>query len=134
MVKKASPFAHVSKIYERNSTYEDDGAYVQYIINKELSKNGIVAGFINHVQQYQLPNHIHFKLMNYMMGGVPRPGFKEFPWIWKKKEEHSDEIEVIAKYYEESISNAKDYYEILIVSKEGKEHIKWLMDVYGKNN
>lgn len=134
MTKKPTPFTHVSDIYKRGAVFRGNDGYAQYIINKELSKNGDVISLVNHAQQFKLSNEHHFKVMNSMYPHSRRPGFKEFPWIWKKASGNDEEIEVIAKYYDESIANATDYHKILLQSKDGKKHIKWLMDIHGKSN
>lgn len=135
MTKPPTPFTHVANLYKRGASYEGDVGYVQYIINKELSKNGGLIELVNYIQAYSLPNEIHFKLLNEFYGGTRRPGFKAFPWIWKKPANKiQDEVEIIAKYYGESIAHATDYHTILSMSDEGKEHIKWLMSIHGRDN
>jgi hypothetical protein len=124
----------VSDIYKRGAPFSGDEGYAQFIVNKELSKNGSMIDLVNAVQQYTLPNDIHFKLMNAFYPSTRRPGFKAFPWIWKGKQENKEEIELIAKYYKESTSNAETYYEILMQSDEGKEFVKWLRSIYGLDN
>lgn len=132
--KATTPFDHVKDIYQGNS-YKGDTGYAQYIINKELSKKGELIELINHIQQYTLPNKIHFRIVQEFFRHTKRPGFKAFPWIWKKKKASNKEIlEVIAKYYRESISNAEDCHDILSQTNEGKEHLQWLRNVYGLEN
>ena len=134
MAKKSTPFSHVTDIYKRGTTFSGDEGYAQFIVNKELSKNGDMIELVNIVQQYTMSNEIHFRLMNAFYPGTKRPGFKAFPWIWKGKKDNKVEVELIAKYYNESIDNASDYYEILIQSEEGCEFIKWLHSIYGLDN
>ena len=63
MKKKPSPFTHVGSIYKSKGKFGGDEGYSQYVINKELSKNGDLVDFVNLVQQYTLSNELHFKLM-----------------------------------------------------------------------
>lgn len=135
MTKPPTPFTHVAELYKRRSSYRGDDGYAQYIINKELSKNGPLIELVNYIQAYPLPNDIHFRLLNEFYGGSRRPGFKAFPWIWKKSTKKiQDEVDVIAQYYDESKDHALEYHEILSKSKEGKEHIKWLLSIHGRDN
>ena len=134
MSKKPTPFSHVNDIYNRNSTFQGDDGYAQFIVNKELSKNGELIDLVNVVQQYTLDNKSHFKVMNSLFPYSNRPGFKSFPWIWKGSQKVDPIIEVIAKHYNESIENSKDYYKILKSTKEGKKQIKYLERVYGLKN
>ena len=134
MKKKPSPFTHVGSIYKSKEKFGGNEVYSQYVINKELSKNGELIDFVNLVQQYTLSNGLHFKVMQSLFPHSNRPGFKQFPWIWKGSSKVNKEVEVVAKYYEESLDNAETYYEILKSSSEGKEKIKWLKRVYGLEN
>ena len=134
MKKKPSPFTHVGTIYKSKGKFGGDEGYSQYVINKELSKNGDLVDFVNLVQQYTLSNELHFKLMQSLFSYSNRPGFKQFPWIWKGSQKVNKEVEVISKHYEESLDNAEKYYEILKSSPKGKEKLKWLKRVYGLEN
>lgn len=134
MSKKTGPFDHVNEIYKSNGQFAGDDGYAQYIINKELSKNGELIEVVNEAQKYwdpAIPNELHFKLMNSIYPYSRRPGFKEFPWIWKGSQKAAPEVLGCAKYYDESIENAKTMVEILGQTKEGKKHLKWLAEVYG---
>ena len=131
---KLSPFTHVSGIYKSKGKFGGDEGYSQYVINKELSKNGDLVDFVNLVQQYTLSNELHFKLMQSLFSYSNRPGFKQFPWIWKGSQKVNKEVEVISKHYEESLDNAERYYEILKSTSEGKKKLKWLKRVYGLEN
>ena len=137
MAKKPTPFTHVSDIYKTKSTFRGDEGYSQYVINKELSKNGEAIDLVNLVQTYWSPpldNNLHFKVMNSLFPYSRRPGFKQFPWIWKGSKKVEPIIEVISKHVNESIENSKSYYEILKSTKEGKKQIKYLEKVYGLKN
>jgi hypothetical protein len=132
---KLTPFNHVDLIYKGNSfSFGGDDGYSQYVINKELSKNGELIDIVNLVQQYQLENKFHFKVMNTVAPSTRRPGFKQFPWIWKGSTKVDDIIKIISIHFSESIENSKTYYEILSSSKEGKEKLKWLSKLYGLEN
>ena len=122
MKKKPSPFTHVGTIYKSKGKFGGDEGYSQYVINKELSKNGDLVEFVNLVQQYPLSNELHFKLMQSLFSYSKRPGFKQFPWIWKGSSKVNKEVEVIANYYEESLDNAEKYYEILLIQKYTNLH------------
>ena len=63
-----------------------------------------------------------------------RPGFKQFPWIWKGSQKVNKEVEVIAKHYEESLDNAEKYYEILKSSTKGKEKLKCCLSINDYNH
>tara|TARA_S200002703_G_C3802764_1_gene248231 strand:- start:725 stop:1141 length:417 start_codon:yes stop_codon:yes gene_type:complete len=137
MTKKPTPFTHVNDIYNRSSQFKGDEGYSQYVINKELSKNGELIDLVNVVQQYYSPsldNKLHFKVMNSLFPYSKRPGFKSFPWIWKGSKKVDPIIEVIAKHFDESIKNSKVYYEILKSSREGKKQLKYLENIYGLTN
>jgi len=134
MTKKPTPFTHVNDIYNRSSQFNGDEGYAQFIINKELSKNGEAIDLVNVVQQYTLSNECHFKVMNSLFPYTKRPGFKQFPWIWKGSQKVEPIIEVISKHFNESIENSKTYYEILKGSKEGKKQLEYLENIYGLKN
>lgn len=129
--KKPSPFTHVNEIYKTNGQFMGDDGYVQYIINKELSKNGELIEVVNELQKYKLPNKIHFKVANDFYPHSTRPGFNRFPWIWKGSSDADPEVIGVSKYYEESIENSKVYVEIFKQTNEGKKYIKRLAKVYG---
>ena len=131
MSKKPTPFSHVNEIYKSNGKLDSDEGYAQFIVNKELSKNGELIEVVNEVQQYSLPKNLHFKVMNYFYPYSTRPGFKKFPWIWKGSMKPDPEVVGVSKYYDESIENSKVYVEIFKQTKEGKDHLKWLAKVYG---
>jgi hypothetical protein len=57
MTKKPTPFTHVNDIYSRSSQFKGDEGYSQYVINKELSKNGELIDLVNVVQQYYFYSH-----------------------------------------------------------------------------
>jgi hypothetical protein len=132
--KKPSPFSHVSEIYKQGGLFSGDEGYSQFVINKELSKNGSLIEFVNSIQHYDLKNEFHFKLVNWMYPLTRRPGFKAFPWIWKGSIKPNEDVTVIAKHFDESIENAKTYHQILNGSKEGKKQIKRLREIYGLEN
>lgn len=132
--KGPSPFTHVGEIYKTNGQYLGDEGYAQYIVNKELSKNGELIEVVNELQKYTLPNELHFKVANSFYPLSRRPGFSKFPWIWKGKEKADPEVVGVSKYYEESIENSKVLSEILKKTKEGRKHLKWLAKVYGGKN
>lgn len=132
--KTPTPFSHVTQIYKKNGEFKGGEGYVQFIINKELSKNGELIEVVNEAQRFwdpAIPNELHFKLMNGFYPYSRRPGFKQFPWIWKGSTKADPEVVGCAKYYEESIENAKVMVDILKQSKDGKKHLKWLAEVYG---
>ena len=134
VTKKPTPFTHVDNIYNTNAVFSGDDGYAQFIINKELSKNGEVIDLVNTAQQYTLNNECHFKVMNSLFPYTRRPGFKQFPWIWKGSQKVEPIIMVIAKHFNESIKNSKVYYEILNRSKEGKKQLDYLESIYGLKN
>ena len=134
MKKKPSPFTHVGTIYKSKGKFGGDEGYSQYVINKELSKHGELIDFVNLVQRYTWNNKLHFKVMQSLVSYSNRPGFKQFPWIWKGSNKVNKEVEIISKYYEESLDNAEQYYGILKSSPEGKKKLKWLKRVYGLEN
>lgn len=130
MAKKTGPFDHVKQIYNGGPFLGDEG-YATYIINKELSKNGELCELVNEFQQYTLPNEIHHKVMSGFFPYSQRPGFNAFPWIWKGSQKAEPEVVAVAKYYEESIDNAEVMVEILSQTKDGKKHLKYLVEIYG---
>ncbi len=131
MSKKPTPFTHVNEIYKVGGSFKGDEGYAQYIINKELSKNGMLVELVNEIQQHTLTNNVHFKMMNGFFPYSRRPGFKQFPWIWKGSEKPTPEVLGVARYYEESLDNARVLTQILEQSKEGKKQLKHLAKVYG---
>lgn len=125
-----SPFDRVADIYKKDSSFSDDG-YVQFIINKELSKNPELVGLVANLSKYNLPNRVHFKYLNSYAKLKRKPPYNQFPWIWKKNKEVDENVSLLARHLEESIQNCTEYYSILNQSSEGKSYIKQLRAMYG---
>jgi hypothetical protein len=129
----STPFKRVDDIYKAGSKFNDEG-FVPFIINKELSKNPVLLPLVNELQQYTLPPEILFRVLNAFAPHTRRPGFREFPWIWKGKETVSADTKIVANLYNESRTNAQDYIEVLEQTDDGKRHLEWLRTVYGTKN
>ena len=129
----STPFKRVDDVYRVRAPWNPTG-YVLFIINKELSKNPALLDLVNEMQKYNVPPEMHFRVFNAFAPKTRRPGFREFPWIWKGKEAVSEDVEIVAKHYNESSDNAKDYIRVLEQTLEGKGHLEWLRTVYGKKN
>ena len=134
-MSKMTPFDHVKKIYTSGATFTTDEGYVQYIINKELSKNPGLIELVNYVQQFQLSNKLHFKILNEFASNTSPPKYNQFPWIWTKSSKEDDTINALAKHLEIGIEEARDNYKILLLTEEGKDYILYIQRSYGlKNN
>lgn len=133
-MKKLTPFDHVKEIYKKNGEFLGDEGYVQYIINKELSKNPALLTIINWSQKHSLTNKAHFKMMNEFASLTPRPSYNKFPWIWKSENSVDKDVETLSRHYNESMVNAKEYLELLKLSNDGIDHLNWIRRIYGVDN
>jgi hypothetical protein len=105
-----SPFDHIKAIDEKTEyTFNPDESYSQYVINRGLSFNIDTIFFVHELNKYRrvrLSDKMHY---DFLFFGIPKK--KRYgKWI---KQDKTERIDVICKYYECSIERAKEYLGIL---------------------
>ena len=128
---KLSPFDFINAInnskrdlfVDDNGVFVDhsDSEYVKFIINRQFSYFADTIMFANaaNINLNNVPNHSHFDFYRF---GIPRS--KRF-CKWSKKT-ITDQVTMIAKYYNVSLEKAEQYIKIL--SKDQIETITRITD------
>ena len=132
-------FDHLNQIFEKQKiTYFDEleesdrKTYNVYMINRFISMNVDYLPVVNALQQYwdQIgPRE------SYIFYSQSLPAKKQFNKYIKSTKEASDYeqwvLDLVAKHYSVSLSEAEDYLRIYYGSPSGKEDLKNLLMGYG---
>ena len=136
VVKKKSLFDHITQITSvQNPNYwdeisdEDKKSWSNYMVNRFLSMKTDWIELVNELQKYNLKPKELYKLYTNIL-----PKKKEWLRYVKGKKTMKYQrwlLEIVAKYYESSISEAHDYLEIYYSSEQGKADLKSILQKYG---
>ena len=112
-------------------TDSDWKSYNVYMVNKWLSMNSDVTEIINFTQKYySLDRKIHYKMLSDIL-----PKQKIFSKYIKGKKLDKYNVELvmlIAKHYEVSKSEAKEYIDIFRYTADGISNLTQVVEQYGK--
>jgi predicted component of type VI protein secretion system len=119
VTKNKGLFDHITHITQRQTKGYWDSLnetekkqWSNYMIHRFLSMKMDYVEVVNELQRYNL------KPKEYVKG---KKTMKYQTWL----------LEIVAKYYESSISEAHDYLEIYYSSEQGKADLKSILQKYG---
>ena len=135
-MKTKSLFDHITHITQRQTKnyFEDINdadrkTWSNYMVNRFLSMNSNWTDFVNEIQKYKLKPKDLYRLYIEIL-----PKSKQWLRYTKGKKTMKYQrwlLEIVAKYYESSISEAYDYLEIYYSSEQGKADLKSILQKYG---
>ena len=135
-MKTKSLFDHITHITQRQTKnyFEDINdadrkTWSNYMVNRFLSMNSNWTDLVNEIQKYKLKPKDLYRLYIEIL-----PKSKQWLRYTKGKKTMKYQkwlLELVAKYYESSISEAHDYLEIYYSSEQGKADLKSILQKYG---
>ena len=135
-MKTKSLFDHITHITQRQTKnyFEDINdadrkTWSNYMINRFLSMNSNWTDLVNEIQKYKLKPKDLYRLYIEIL-----PKSKQWLRYTKGKKTMKYQrwlLEIVAKYYESSISEAHDYLKIYYSSEQGKADLKSILQKYG---
>jgi len=122
-----NPFDHIKNLHTKQRTWndfndEEKKSFNIYIINKALSMNPNYLDIVNLVQKYTNNMLNPKEVFNLYYDLLPNK-FRFYKWIKGSKDKDLEKYKVLAKHFECSSREAKDYMELLD-KKETKEILK----------
>ena len=135
-MKTKSLFDHITHITQRQTKnyFEDINdadrkTWSNYMVNRFLSMNSNWTDLVNEIQKYKLKPKDLYRLYIEIL-----PKSKQWLRYTKGKKTMKYQrwlLEIVAKYYESSISEAYDYLEIYYSSEQCKADLKSILQKYG---
>jgi hypothetical protein len=135
-MKTKSLFDHITHItskqtknYWENLTDADKKTWSNYMVHRFLSMNMNWTDLVNEIQKYKLEPKDLYRLYTEIL-----PKGKQWLRYTKGKKTMKYQkwlLEIVANYYESSISEAHDYLEIYYSSEQGKADLKSILQKYG---
>ena len=135
-MKTKSLFDHITHITQRQTKnyFEDINdadrkTWSNYMVTRFLSMNSNWTDLVNEIQKYKLKPKDLYRLYIEIL-----PKSKQWLRYTKGKKTMKYQrwlLEIVAKYYESSISEAHDYLEIYYSSEQGKADLKSILQKYG---
>jgi len=134
-----SLFDHVTAIYVQSPKYwdslteSDKKSFSSYMVNRFLSMNTEILDLVNLFQMYYIPELADNKA-TWLFYSYAIPKKKQFhKYIKKAKGEEYEEwlIDLMVKHFQVSTRQAEEYLEIYYSTKERKEELKQLCELYG---
>ena len=135
-MKTKSLFDHITHItskqtknYWEKLNDADRKTWSNYMVNRFLSMNMNWTDLVNEIQKYKLEPKDLYRLYTEIL-----PKGKQWLRYTKGKKTMKYQkwlLEIVAKYYESSISEAHDYLEIYYSSEQGKADLKSILQKYG---
>lgn len=120
-----SLFDHLKQITNGKGEYLGDEGYNQYMINKYISMNEYYIELAHYVSKLSLTNKQHFDVYKKFI--PQRNVFLKY--VGKKSSNEEKELQkIIAKYFECSTKEAKDYIKIL-----DKDSVVEILEKFGKD-
>ena len=136
VTKNKGLFDHITHITQRQTKGYWDSLnetekkqWANYMIHRFLSMKMDYVEVVNELQRYNLKPKELYKLYTNIL-----PKKKEWLRYVKGKKTMKYQrwlLEIVAKYYESSISEAYDYLEIYYSSEQGKADLKSILQKYG---
>jgi hypothetical protein len=134
-------FDHVNAIfvdksidYLENLEESERKTYSQYMVNRVLSMNPAYIEIVNEFQSfYEYTNNRD----SYLFYSQLLPKGKQFnKYIKSSKKSNFDPwiIGCIAKYYDVSYEESKYYFDLLMLTDEGKNNLKEILEFYGTDS
>jgi len=134
-----SLFTHLAAIYTEPHSYwdtlteSDKKTFSTFMINRLISMSPDYLELVNLYQTYYIPELTDDKA-TWLFYSYAIPKKKQFhKYIKKTKIEEYEPwlIELVVKHFQVSTRQAEDYLEIYYSTKENKEELKLLCEMYG---
>ena len=134
-----SLFDHINAIYTSNHDYwdklsdSDRKSFSTFMTNRFLSMDPGVLDLVNLFQMYYIPELTDNKA-TWLFYSYAIPKKKQFhKYIKKTKGEEYESwlIDLVVKHFQVSTRQAEEYLEIYYSTKERKEELKQLCEMYG---
>lgn len=134
-----SLFDHINAIYTSPHNYwstlteSDKKSFSSFMVNRFLSMSTDYLELVNLYQTYYIPELTDDKA-TWLFYSYAIPKKKQFhKYIKKTKDEEYEPwlIELLVKHFQVSTRQAEDYLEIYYSTKENKEELKLLCEMYG---
>jgi hypothetical protein len=140
-VKQKTPFDHINAIYGNQRvdyfdtlTEPDKKTFSPFVINMGISMNPDFLPVVNEANKYwdQLDAR---SLYLFYSQALPKGKYYN-KWVKGKKEDKYESwlVELVAKKYEVSEDEAKDYLELFYRTDEGREELRAICEGYGLDN
>ena len=103
-----------------------------YMIHRFLSMKMEYVDVVNEIQRYNLKPKDLYKLYTNVL-----PKKKEWLKYVKGKKNMKYEkwvVEIVAKYYESSLSEAKEYLDVFYSTEQNKANLKTILQTYGSDS
>ena len=130
-----NPFDHIKNLHTKKRSWEDFNneekkSFNVFIINKGLSMNPDYLGIVNMVQNFTGLNQVISpkEVFNLYFNLLPNK-FRFYKWIKGTKDKNKEKYQVLAKHFECSSREAKDYMELL-----DKKEINRILKLYKNDN
>ena len=107
-------------------------SFQPYMINRFLSMDNEFLEIVNHFQKYAIGILEPKEVYKWYCNVLPK-GKRYNKYIKKKGETKYPEwlIELLGEYYEVSRNELSDYLDIFYKTKQGKEQMKTILELYG---
>ena len=124
-----NPFDHIKNLHTKQRNWDDFNdeekkSFNIYIINKALSMNPNYIDIVNMVQKYTNNMLGQKEVFNLYYNLLPNK-FRFYKWIKGAKDKNIEKYKTLAKYFECSSREAKDYMELL-----DKKEISKILKLY----
>lgn len=139
-VKTRTLFDHVNAVfseqdpeYFKKITDGDKKTWSNYMLNRFLSMQPNYVEIVNLVQRYSsLPPHLYYSIL---IAAIPKTGKQWNPYIKSKNETKFEPwlVDLFSNYFEVKSIDAIEYLKILSSNEQGKESIKNVCKIYGKD-
>jgi len=136
-----TPFDHINAIYgnQRIDYFDtlsnaDKKTFSPYVINMGISMNPDFLPVVNEANKYW--DQLDARSL-YLLYSQALPKGKYYnKWVKGKKDSTYEPwlVELVAKKYEVSESEAKDYLELFYKTDEGRESLRSICEGYGLDN
>ena len=128
-----NPFDHIKNLHTKQRTWDDFNdeekkSFNIFIINKALSMNPNYLSIVNMVQRYTNNLLNPKEVFNLYFNLLPNK-FRFYKWIKGAKDKNKEKYQVLAKYFECSSREAKDYIELL-----DKKEVNKILKLYKNDN
>ena len=124
-----NPFDHIKNLHTKKRTWDDFNdeekkSFNIFIINKALSMDPRYLMIVNMVQKYTNNLLSPKEVFNLYFDALPT-NFKFHKWIKGIKDKNKEKYKILAKHFECSSREAKDYMELM-----NKKEINNILKLY----
>ena len=128
-----NPFDHIKNLHTKQRSWdnfndEEKKSFNIYIINKALSMNPNYLDIVNMVQRYT-NNMLNPKEVFNLYYNLLPSKFRFYKWIKGTKDKNKEKYQILAKHFECSSREAKDYMELL-----NKKEVNKILKLYKNDN